>query len=410
MPRVIVLVLDSFGVGASVDADQYGDQNADTLGHIAAYCARSKQQQGRGKVLALPHLRQLGLGYLATASSGRIHPGLEPCQSIIGSYGYAVERSVGKDTPSGHWEMMGLPVMAQWHVFPNKEQSIDTTLLAQICEQAKLPGLLGNCHASGTDIIAQHGDESVRSGKPIIYTSADSVIQLAAHDTHFGLERLYQLCLLVRKFADQLNIARVIARPFTGQPGHFTRTPKRRDYATPPHAPTLLNTLHDSQKPVIAVGKIRDIFAGSGITEYHQADDNMALFDTTLALLRQAPKTSLLFTNFVDFDSKYGHRRDLPGYAQALEHFDARLPELYAEMQADDLLILSADHGCDPSFPGSDHTREHIPIMAYGQRFGANYLGRRESFADIGQTIADYLQTQPLNWGISFLNQLKATS
>lgn len=404
MTRIILLVMDSFGVGASIDAKAYGDANADTLGHIADYC-----ETQRGKPLALPHLDQLGLGRIATASTGRQLPGFDPQTEIIGSYGYAVEQSVGKDTPSGHWEMMGLPVMEMWHIFNDKHHAMDQDMLSQIATRGQIPGFLGNRHASGTEIIETLGEESIQTGCPIIYTSADSVIQIAAHENAFGLERLYQLCEITRHFADDLNVARVIARPFIGEPGQFTRTPNRRDYSTPPFAKTCLDHLLEKDIPVLAIGKISDIFAGVGISQSFKGKDNMDLFDTTLEVMNNNQDDALIFTNFVDFDSHYGHRRDIPGYAQALEDFDARLPELFKAMTDDDMLIISADHGCDPSFPGSDHTREHVPLMVYGPQLKPTFLGRRESFADIGQTIAEHFNTESLNTGVSFLDKLSSS-
>lgn len=400
MSRVILLVMDSLGVGESIDASDplYNDQGANTLGHIAEDCAQ------RGKPLSIPNLQQLGLGYVAMASCGQQLPGLEPIDNIIGSYGYAVEQSIGKDTPSGHWEMMGLPMKTAWHLYENLTDSIDSVLLEQICTQADIPGFLGNKHASGTKIIEELGDESIISGKPIIYTSGDSVIQIAAHETAFGLERLYHLCEITRELTDD-SVARIIARPFIGDSEAYKRTANRRDYSTPPPDKTLLDHLVEKKQTVISIGKIHDIFAGQGISECYKAEDNMGLFDATLQAMQEAATASLIFANFVDFDSCYGHRRDIVGYARALEEFDARLPELYDSLREDDIVMITADHGCDPSFPGSDHTREHVPILVYGAKIKANYLGRRETFADIGQTIAEYLNAPQLNYGVSFLNQ-----
>jgi phosphopentomutase len=267
-----------------------------------------------------------------------------------------------------------------------------------------LPGVLGNCHASGTVIIEQLGEEHMRTGKPIVYTSADSVFQIACHEEAFGLDRLYELSEIARKLVDEYNIGRVIARPFVGTDrSNFKRTGNRRDLTTPPPALTVLDKLVDNGGEVISIGKIADIYAHRGITKKIKATGNAALFDATLDALRVAPDRSIVFTNFVDFDMLYGHRRDIDGYADALEYFDRRLPELLEQIQDDDLLIICADHGCDPSWPGSDHTREHIPVLATGAGLAAGSIGRRETFADIGQALAEHFALTPMDYGTSFL-------
>jgi phosphopentomutase len=277
-------------------------------------------------------------------------------------------------------------------------------LLDKLIERAELPGVLGNCHSSGTTIIAELGDEHVQSGKPIVYTSADSVFQVAAHEEAFGLQRLYDLCDIARELVDEYNIGRVIARPFVGDnPGNYVRTGNRRDLTTPPHAPTVLDKLVAAGGEVISIGKIADIYAHQGVTRKVKASGNAALFDATLEALREAPDRSIVFTNFVDFDMLYGHRRDVPGYAAALEYFDGRLPEMFSVMQDDDLLIITADHGCDPSWPGTDHTREHIPVLAYGGGVIPGSLGKRETFADIGQSLSTYFDLPPMDYGTSFI-------
>lgn len=392
MTRALLLVLDSFGIGASRDAELYGDQGADTLRHIHENFEGDFQ---------LPNLCRYGLHQAALMSSGFRY--LESSQPIVGQYGYAVEKSLGKDTPSGHWEMTGVPVEFVWGYFPPEFPSFPKALTDAFIEQTGVPGILGNCHASGTEIIKQYGEEHIQSGKPIVYTSADSVFQIAAHETAFGLEKLYEICEIARKLVDPYNVGRVIARPFVGEVGKFRRTANRRDYSTPPPAKTLLDHLRAHQREVIAIGKIADIFAHRGVSEVIKGDGNMDLFDKTVEAFRRAPDGSLVFSNFVDFDSKYGHRRDLQGYGSALMEFDARLPELEALMKPDDILILSADHGCDPSFPGSDHTREHIPVIVYGPNLQSRSLGRRETFADIGQSLAKHLGIPPLTHGVSFL-------
>jgi phosphopentomutase len=264
--------------------------------------------------------------------------------------------------------------------------------------------VLGNCHASGTTIIAELGDEHVRTGKPIVYTSADSVFQVAAHEEAFGLQRLYDLCDIARELVDEYNIGRVIARPFVGDsPDSYVRTGNRRDLTTPPHSPTVLDKLVAAGGEVISIGKIADIYATRGITRKVKATGNAALFDATLEVMDSAADRSIIFTNFVDFDMLYGHRRDVPGYAAALEYFDGRLPELLDRMKPDDLLVITADHGCDPTWQGSDHTREHIPVLAYGNGLAAGSLGRRKSFADIGQSLASFFGLPPMDYGESFI-------
>jgi len=397
--RAIILVLDSFGVGATADADKFGDVGADTFGHIAA--ARAESDAGP---LKLPNLARLGLFHAGQESTGSFSPGHDPDIEVIGAYGHAAELSSGKDTPSGHWEIAGVPVLFDWGYFSGKENAFPEELLNELIERAELPGVLGNCHASGTTIIAELGDEHVASGKPIVYTSADSVFQIACHEESFGLERLYDLCDIARKLVDKYDIGRVIARPFVGDgPDTYARTGNRRDLTTPPHAPTVLDKLVESGGEVVSVGKISDIYAHMGITKKIKASGNEALFEATLGAMENAGDRSIVFTNFVDFDMLYGHRRDVDGYANALEYLDGRLPEILELMVEGDLLILCADHGCDPTWPGSDHTREHIPVLAYGAGVSAGSLGRRESFADIGQSLAVHFDLPPMDYGTSFI-------
>lgn len=398
MPRAIILVLDSFGLGAAPDAADFGDEGADTFGHIAAKCAQGKVDKRRTTgPLRLPHLQQMGLLRAAKLATGQIPAAMHDNAEVIASFGACAERSRGKDTPSGHWEMAGSPVMFEWGYFPPEYPSFPVALTDALIERAGLPGVLGNRHASGTEIIAELGREHIASGKPIVYTSADSVFQIAAHEEHFGLQRLYDVCLIARDLVDEYNIGRVIARPFIGAEGDYTRTGNRRDYATPPHQATLLDHLKDAGREVISIGKISDIFAGRGITQAHKATGTEALFQTTMQVLEQAPDGGLIFTNFVDFDSSFGHRRDAIGYAAELERFDALLPQIVAQLRGDDLLIITADHGCDPTWPGSDHTREFVPFLAYCQAIPPKNLGRRDSFADIGETIAAHLGIAPLD-------------
>ncbi len=399
MSRAIWLVLDSLGLGAAPDAADYGDEGADTFGHIAPACAAAP----RGP-LRLPHFTRLGLPQAHAAAHGHAAAGFGNLPVPEGLWGYAVERARGKDTPSGHWETAGVVLTEPFGVFGQAENSFPPILLQELVEQGELPGVLGNCHASGTEIIQRLGEEHLRSGRPIVYTSADSVFQIAAHEEAFGLERLYRVCELARGLLTDYNIGRVIARPFTGSTGSgFSRTVHRRDYALPPPAPTLFDYLLAAGGEVIAIGKIGDIFAHRGVSGVVKAYGHDALFDATLTAMSQAGSGSLIATNFVDFDMVYGHRRDVFGYAGALEALDARLPELLHALQPGDLLAISADHGCDPTWPGSDHTRECIPVLAYGPGIAARAVGRRDSFADLGQSMAVHLGLPPLAAGCSFL-------
>lgn len=404
--RVCILLMDSFGIGASIDAARYGDEGANTLVHIYEACAegRADIEQVRSGALQLPNLEQLGLYHATVASCGQPFVNLAQCATPAGYFGYAVEQSLGKDTPSGHWELAGVPVLFDWGYFPDTPHCFPKKLIDELILRGQLSGVLGEKHASGTTILDELGEAHLQTGKPIVYTSADSVFQIAAHEETFGLERLYALCELARELVDEYQIGRVIARPFTGKPGSFKRTANRKDYATSPPEKTLLDYLKDAGRDVIAIGKIADIYAHQGVTQMIKADGNMALFDATLEAMNKAPAGSLIFTNFVDFDSSYGHRRDIAGYAAALEAFDARLPELASLLQPDDIVVIAADHGCDPTFPGSDHTREHIPVLAYGPGLKSQFIGRRDSFADIGQSIAQHLGLAPLKQGISFLS------
>ena len=400
MSRAIILVMDSFGIGATDDADHFGDVGANTLGSIAK--ARASSAAGP---LHLPNLTRLGLMHAAMESTGEFPAGADTETEIIGAYGFASELSSGKDTPSGHWEIAGVPVLFDWGYFTGKTNTFPPDLLDKLIERADLPGVLGNCHSSGTTIIAELGDEHVASGKPIVYTSADSVFQIACHEESFGLQRLYDLCDIARELVDEYKIGRVIARPFVGTNGSdYVRTGNRRDLTDPPPSPTLLDNLVDSGGEVISVGKIADIYSHRGITHKIKATGNAALFDATLEAMSTANENSIVFTNFVDFDMLYGHRRDVEGYAEALEYFDSRLPELYELMNDDDVLIICADHGCDPTWQGTDHTREHIPVLAYGASVTPGSLGKRETFADIGQSLAGFFGLAPLDYGVSFLD------
>lgn len=406
MKRVILLIMDSFGIGGAADASEFGteditDEGSNTLGHIAETFDRA------GSPLDLPHLSELGLGHAFTASCGSTLAGMQAPESLRGSYAFAKEISSGKDTPSGHWEIAGVPVLFEWSYFPKGPNCFPGRILACIEEQSGVPGSLGNCHASGTEIIGRLGQEHLTSGKPIYYTSADSVFQIAAHEEHFGLERLLALCEATREVLDQsdLKIGRVIARPFVGAcPDDFQRTGNRRDYAVPPTTPTVFQKLCEEGGSVTGIGKIGDIYAHTGMTREVRASGHPALWRETLAALTKPVDRRVIMTNFVDFDALYGHRRDVLGYGRALQEFDAQLPGLYQGLQPDDLLIITADHGNDPTWPGTDHTREHVPILVKsGPIPPGTDLGARETFADIGQTIADYLDLPPMDHGTSLL-------
>ena len=405
MKRAFLLVMDSFGVGGAEDAAAFGDAGADTLGHIAAACAdgRGDRDGLRSGPLKLPNLTRLGLGAAAQASTGTLPAGLEGAPDGQAIYGYGVESSTGKDTPSGHWEIAGVPVSFAWTYFPVAIPAFPASLTDALTSAAKLPGILGNKHASGIPVLQELGEEHIRTGKPICYTSADSVFQIAAHETHFGLERLYEVCEIARKLCDPLNVGRVIARPFVGETAEtFTRTANRRDYAVPPTEPTLLDRLTDAGRMVISVGKIGDIFAHRGTGTILKAPDDNALIDRTIEAAARAGDGDLVFANYVDFDTLYGHRRDVAGYAAALEAFDARVPELLSVMRDGDLMFFVADHGNDPTWTGTDHTREHVPIV--GLRYGQ--IGKavgRCGFADIGETVAAHLGLAPGRHGTSFL-------
>lgn len=404
MARAIIVVLDSFGIGAAADAERFGDLGADTFGHIAEAAAQGLAEQGRHGPLQIPNLMAMGLGQAYYGANGSQPQGVADTAEIIGRYGWAQEISSGKDTPSGHWEMAGVPVLFDWGYFLEPSNTFPAELLERIVEQANLPGYLGNCHASGTTIISALGEEHMLSGKPIFYTSADSVFQIACHEQSFGLQRLYDLCELVRELLEPYNIGRVIARPFVGDSAdNFKRTGNRRDYALPPPAPTVLDKLVAAGGRVISIGKIADIFAHQGITDKVKATGLTALVSETIQQIQHAPEQSIIFTNLVDFDSDYGHRRDVSGYAAALEQFDQLLPQVIASLRPDDLLILTADHGCDPTWPGTDHTREYVPVLAYNSKLSAGSIGHRASFADVGQSVATWLALPPMTYGSSFL-------
>ncbi len=405
MPRALLIVLDSVGIGGAEDAGPFGDMGADTVGHIAEACAagRGDRQGVRSGPLFLPNLSFLGLGLACEASTGRMPPGLEPPQTLFGAWGYGVETSRGKDTPAGHWEIAGLPSRAPQGIFPDTIPAFPAELTQRLIAEAGLPGILGDKRAAGTTIVDELGDEHVRTGRPICYTSTDSVFQIAAHEEAFGLERLYETCRIARRLCDGWSVGRVIARPFMGdERSGFTRTGNRRDYAMPPPGRTLLDALGQAGRTVVSIGKIGDIFAhrNTGYELKPHGDD--ACLSAALQAMNGLPNGGLVFVNLVDFDSEYGHRRDVPGYAAALEAFDRRLPEVAAALRPGDLAIITADHGNDPTWRGTDHTREHVPILVFGPEITPVPLGRRESFADIGASLAAYLRIDALDNGLSW--------
>lgn len=413
MARVFLVVLDSVGIGGAPDADRYfndehPDTGANTVGHIAEQCAAGKGDKAglRSGSLKLPNLTRLGLGKAVELASGVLPTDLDT-DSVTGRYAAATEVSKGKDTPSGHWEIAGTPVPFEWGYFPDTKPTFPDDLMRAFVEQADLPGTLCNEHGSGTVVIAEHGMDHIRSGKPIVYTSADSVFQIAAHETHFGLERLYEICKVARKLVDPLTIGRVIARPFVGESVEtFKRTSNRKDYAIPPPEPTVLNRVQDAGNRVIALGKLGDIFAMHGISEVRKGPGIEGLFDVLMGTLegeRAARDGDLVFANFVEFDSEFGHRRNVPGYADALERFDRLLPRFTDAMQDGDLLILTADHGNDPSWVGTDHTRERVPVLMVAKGLEPGPEDIRSTFADIGETVAKWLGLPKGKYGQSIL-------
>ena len=384
--RITLIVLDSLGMGEMPDAAAWGDAGADTLGHIL-----------ESREVRLPNLRGWGLGNVRPLS------GVAPVESPRASYGRCALRSNGKDTTTGHWEMAGIILEKAFPTYPG---GFPPEVIERFVAEAGVPGVLGNYPASGTEIIKELGEEHVRTGKPIVYTSADSVFQIAAHEEVVPIPRLYEICETARRILrGEHEVGRVIARPFVGEPGAFRRTENRHDYAVPPPRDMLLPVLSGAGLDVVAVGKISSIYDATGVTRELPGKNNDQSVNETVRALGEETR-GLIFTNLVDFDMLYGHRRDVEGYARALEHFDARLPEIEAAMRDTDLLILTADHGNDPTYRGTDHTREYAPLLVYGKRARAGVnLGDRASLADIGQTIADNFGLK-LKAGESFLPQI----
>ena len=392
MTRAFLIVMDSVGCGGAPDAADYGDAQcsdagANTLAHIAAR-----------HPLHMPHLDQLGLGAAIRLASGAPTPGLTAIPT--GRWGAATEVSRGKDTPSGHWELAGVPVPWDWTYFPDTTPTFPPNLTALTCQLAGTTGILGNCHASGMPIIAKHFAEHLRTGWPICYTSADSVFQIAAHEDSFGLDRLLKLCADLAPHLHAMKVGRVIARPFTGTPDAFHRTANRHDYAIAPPSPTLLDWVQTQGRITHAIGKIGDIFSMQGISASHKGKSDADLFDHLDRLSTQAEPGSLTFANFVEFDTLYGHPRDVQGYAAALEWFDTRAGAFLATLNPGDLAIFTADHGNDPTWPGTEHTRERVPVLCHGA--GSGSLGLC-AFTDVAATIAAHLNVPAHGTGVSFL-------
>ena len=400
MSRIILCVLDSVGCGGAPDAATFGDEGANTLGHIVQACAEGRAETGRSGPLAVPNLERLGLGAAIRLASAIDLPGFDKVPE--GFWGAVTEVSMGKDTPSGHWELAGVPVPWDWHYFPDSKPAFPWEVIAEFCQRAGLPGILGDCHAPGIPIVEQLGAESVRTGKPICYTSADSVFQIAAHEAAFGLEHLYEICQIGAELMHPMRVGRVIARPFLGDVSSgFKRTPNRRDFAMTPPEPTLCERVIMAGGMTHAVGKIGDIFAHKGISEVYKGKNDLELVDKTIGLLESAAEGDFIFANYVEFDTLYGHPRDVSGYARALEAFDRRVPEILARLRPDDLIGFTADHGNDPTWRGTDHTRERVPVLLSGAvKPGSFGLC---GFADVGETLAAHLGIPAGRHGISFL-------
>ena len=388
MKRVVLIVLDSVGVGEMPDAQMYGDKGSHTLGHTFEAC----------NGLNIPNLKKLGLGNIEGVKA------LGKEESVIGAFGKGSEKSIGKDTVTGHWEIGGVILDKPLNTYPN---GFSDKIINDFKKKAKIDGILGNKVASGTAIIEELGEEHVKTGYPIIYTSADSVFQIAAHEEVVGLDNLYKMCEIAREMlVGEDVVGRVIARPFVGEVGSFKRTSNRRDYALDPFGKTALEYIKENGMSVAAVGKIEDIYNGKGVTEAVHIKNNMDGVDKTLEYMDKIDN-GLIFTNLVDFDMLYGHRNDPKGYGKAIEDFDGRLNEIYSKLRDEDILIITADHGCDPTTESTDHSREYIPILVYGKQVkGGTELGIRDSFTDIGKSILDYLGIDNNLEGKSFINEI----
>ena len=397
MPRALIIVLDSLGCGGAPDAEEFGDKGADTLGLVARACARGEaDNERRSGPLRLPNLTSLGLGLAAQISTGEIPSGLEGGVLEGVHFGAASERSYGKDTPSGHWEIAGAPLTTRFGLFRPNDPAFPSELIAAIIKETGIPGILGDCHSAGIEALTLFGEEHLKTGKPILYTSSDSVLQIAAHEESFGLERLYDLCRSVRRLVDALNIGRVIARPFIGSARtNFQRTPERKDFTMPAPTGNLLDCAFDDSRAVITIGKIGDIFSHRNTGHELKAPSDMSHFDQIVENYGDLADGGLMFANLVDLDTEYGHRRDIVGYACALEALDKRFADLIPLIREGDLCVVTADHGNDPTWRGTDHTRENIPILAYTPGGRSGSVGTRSSFADIGASVAQHLRLKP---------------
>lgn len=403
MTRAFLIVMDSAGIGGAPDAGDFfngtlPDTGANTLGHIALACAEGRAEVGRSGPLRVPNLDALGLGAAIRLASGLSAPGLgaEP----QGIWGAATAVSKGKDTPSGHWELAGVPVPFDWTYFPDTDPAFPPDLLAKVAGLAGAAGTLANTHASGMPVINAFGERHMQSGWPICYTSADSVFQIAAHEETFGLERLLGLCEAIAPTLHAMRVGRVIARPFLGQPGNFHRTSNRHDYAMDPPSPTLCDWVAKAGRKVHGIGKIGDIFSGRGLSEVRKGGGDAGLLQHLLSLGNEAEDGSLTFANFVEFDTLYGHPRDVSGYARALEWFDQGVGQFLRRLRPGDLAIFTADHGNDPTWKGTDHTRERVPVLGWG--LGPRAIGQ-VGFVDVGASVAAHLGVPAEGPGRSFL-------
>jgi len=390
MKRVFLIVLDSVGCGYLPDAEKFDDVGADTLGHISENIKNFK----------LPNLFKLGLGNIVNLKN------VKPVKEAIGIYGKMSEKSASKDTTIGHWEIAGIITEKPFPTYPN---GFPEDLLKKFMEVTGVKGYLGNKPASGTEIIKELGEEHIRTGYPIVYTSADSVFQIAAHEEVIPIEKLYEICRKTREIlVGEHNIGRVIARPFIGKPGNFVRTERRRDFSVSPPGETLLDKVKKAGKDVVAIGKIEDIFAQQGITEAIHTGNNRDGIQAIYEYIKNDKINGLVFANLVDFDMLYGHRRNIEGYYNALVEFDKAIPKFLKNLKDDDILFITADHGNDPTFKGTDHTREYVPVLGYGAKIKSNFnIGVRETFADLGQTIAEILNVEKTKDGTSFWNLIK---
>ena len=391
MGKAILIILDSLGIGGAPDANFYNDEGANTFGSIAMACANGDADIGREGSLMVPNLEALGIYSATRLSTGLTFPNTD---STIGTYAVAKERSRGKDTPTGHHEIVGFTNLVGWHTFSEVVPVFPEKQMKTLIKKAKLSGVLGNKHASGIEIIKEFGEKHLNSGCPIVYTSADSVLQIAAHEHFFALDKLYKTCEIAAGIFDELRVQRIIARPFLGKKkDEFFRTKNRKDFISPPPIDTLCDKVIKSGKKCFGIGKIGDIFGHRGISESVSGMSDDKLFDEMLKIIKKANPGDLIFANLVEFDTLYGHRRDLPGYARALENFDKKLPKLFSILNNDDFLVITADHGNDPSFAGTDHTREQVPVLMKNKKLINKCYGII-NFSDIGSLIENFLRLE----------------